>query len=164
MKIKLLSILIALGLTFSFTACDDDTDIIALASMSATIDGSAWSSTPAAVVGTTYSDYTTIVGYNLDGQYMLISIRGTSAGTYEFGGSELSTETYAVYMEDKEAAESELDKKKYLTVSGQVVITSVEGGKINGTFSFTAKNDLETSIEITNGKFSNVPLINSSGQ
>lgn len=144
-----------------FSSCKEDEQLV-LATMSAEIDGQAWQSTPAAAAAYEYSEYMTVAGYNLDGQYILISIRGNQPGEYSFEPLEAQTETYAIFMEDKDAAESELDKKKYLAVSGKVVVSSISDGKISGTFNFVAKNDLETTTTISNGKFSNVPVLGGS--
>ncbi len=165
MNIRILSFILLFAASLFVGSCKDDSELT-VASMTAKIGETTWSATPAAVAATTYTDYLTVAGYNLDGQYMLISVRkdgGVTAGTYDFKAglsTETSLETYAVYMEDKDDGED--GTKKYLTISGQVVITSITADKVSGTFNFVAKNKIETSLAITNGKFTNVPVIGGS--
>jgi len=165
MNIRILSLFLFFAASIFLCSCKQDSELT-IGSMTAKIGETTWSATPAAVAATTYSDYLTIAGYNMSGQYMLISVRkdgGVTAGTYDFKAglsTETSLETYAVYMEDKDDGED--GTKKYLTISGQVVITSITADKVSGTFNFVAKNSLESSLTITDGKFTNVPVIGGS--
>ncbi len=164
MKIKNLILFIGLTSLIAFSSCKKDEPLV-FASMSATIGDAAWSATPAAVAATTYSDYLTIVGYNIAGQYMLISVHGTTAGTYDFEPYTADLKSYAIYRENKdEAGEDET----YYTKGGKVVISSITDGKASGTYELSMVKGISLSgietLEVKNGKFANVPIISGSEQ
>ncbi len=153
MKLKTLFAVLLISTMTINTSCDKDT----FATMKADIAGVTWEASLASVIGANYSDYMTIVGFDLTGKKIFISIKATGPGTYNLLALEGSTETYAVYLLDKD---DESDgTKKYLSTSGTVTITEFGDGKISGTFSFTAANSLDDSLLISNGVFDNVPYL-----
>jgi hypothetical protein len=128
-----------------------------LGSMEASISGTQWDATLASVIAVQYDTYVTIVGINANGSGINISIKATDVGTYTLQALESELETFAIYYL---SSDWETDgAKKYLSSSGTVTITEFADGKISGTFSFTALNSLQSSVEITSGTFTNVPYL-----
>lgn len=153
MRIKIFILALILGISTANISCDKDT----LGSMSATIDGAQWEATIASVIAADYGEYITLVGFDLNTKKVFISIKASSTGTYNLQVLESQTETYALYLKSKD---DESDgTKKYVSTTGTVTITKLADKKISGTFTFTAANSLEEVIEITNGKFDNVPIL-----
>ena len=139
--------------------------------MSATVDGTEWKATPTVVAGTEYSAYFSFLGYNLNGNKINIVVKksgdAVSTGTYNISLNPFGDDgnlnlpeltTYGTYMGNKDEQDDEAETNYYST-SGSVIISSVDGKKINGTFTFTARNKSLDEIEITNGKFSNVSIL-----
>ncbi len=161
MKTKILSLIFIFSILIGASSCSKDGDSIS--SMKADIDGNVWTASVLSVVGAKYSNYITIVGFDLTGgEQIFISIKGTTVGTYEFNALEATANTYGIYLKNKDATTGEDDSNKYLTTSGTVEITAISDNFISGTFSFNAKNSLTDPafITITNGVFNNVAFLN----
>ncbi len=155
MKLKSIFILVLIGLIAANTGCKKDS--LKIATMSATIDGTKWDASLASVIATQYSDYLEILGFDLNGKKILISVKGTTTGTYNLLPLEASAETYGIYLLNKDDASD--GTKKYLSTNGTVTITKFADGRLSGTFSFTAANSLEDSIIISGGVFNDVPYL-----
>ena len=153
MKRNLLVIIVISFILIGANSCKKAESIIG--SMGATIDGVAWEATTASVVGYKYSNYITIAGFNINGEKIFISIKGTETGTYTFGILELTGETYAVFFKNKDDEND--GTKKYFTTGGTVVVTAITDNRITGTFNFNALNSLSDRIQVTSGGFNNVP-------
>lgn len=137
------------------TSCKKDE----LASLSAKIDGTAWSATPALVLGSESNSYITFYGYEVSGKKILITVKADGVGEYAFQVTTtgLDVDSYAVFFEKED---DNSDTKKYYATTGTIKINEyTEDGKISGTFSFTAANSLSDQIEITEGVFKNVKVL-----
>jgi len=169
MKTKLFILVLIFAASAIFTSCKKDEIIEILPSMSATVDGAAWEATPSVVSGKKYSGYFSFLGYNLNGNKVLIVVKmdGTdvTSGTYTMSLSPFNEDgtldlpeltTYGAYLGNKDDVEDAATN--YYSTSGSLIINSVNEKRINGTFSFSATNKSFEVIEITNGKFSNVKI------
>jgi len=79
-----------------------------------------------------------------------IELRLTAAtvGTYSLGASGAGNNSASVYYTS--------GGKVYISTTGQVKITKVDGDKITGTFSYTAVGSAGT-VAVTEGEFNNIP-------
>jgi hypothetical protein len=144
-------IIIAAAALFTFVAgCDKEK----LPSMSATVDGSEWNASVATILGASSQDYTTVLGVSVNGEKIVLALKGTEPGTYTLNPLEAGIDQMSFYLTDKDDAED--GTKKYVSSNGEVTITDTEDGRISGTFRFTGVNSTEDVIEITNGTFKNV--------
>jgi hypothetical protein len=144
-------ITIAAAILFvSIAGCDKEK----LPSMSATVDGTEWNATVATILGASYQDYTSILGVSVNGEKIVLAIKGTSPGTYTLNPLEAGIDQVSFYLKDKDNPDD--GTKKYVSSNGEVTISSVEDGRISGTFRFTGVNSTDDVIEIANGTFNNV--------
>ncbi len=171
MKTKLFLLFAIFTFSSLFTSCKKEDVIEILPNMSATVDGTEWKATPSVVAGKEDSGYFSFMGYNLNGNKINIVVKmngnAVSTGTYTISLNPFGDDgnlnlpeltTYGSYLGNKDEEDDEADTNYYST-SGSVIISSVDEKKINGTFSFTARNKSLEEIEITNGKFSNVSIL-----
>jgi hypothetical protein len=161
---KFFSILMATAVLFSFSACDEDTDITTLlGKMSAKIDGTAWSVSATEVSGNLggvtavlAQEKFLITGTSSEGKTVIILINGTNANqAYDLSPLEGETGAATVYRNSVDDAEAD----SYFSTMGSVTITSKTDNRISGSFYFTAAKSTSDVIQITEGKFDNVIYI-----
>lgn len=147
-KALLLCSLFVLGLA----ACSKkDEPSLTSGSMSATVDGKAWSA-GLAVQATKSNGVLGIGGTGNGGQININLINYTKPGKFELGGS-ATNGNHATYTNVA------IPPVFYTNLMGQgsgtLEITSESGGFIEGTFSFTAKKSPGggSEIKVTEGKF-----------
>lgn len=150
---KKLFIYLIVTLTVIAGSCKKDSDNgtpAATTKMSCKIDGTTWSSITRYTQF--YDNKFIITGTSSDGKVIIITIFGSTQGTYNLQIGEL--ESGATY------SPSVLSSVIYASVSGSVVLTKVDtvNKKISGTFQFTATktNELTSQISITNGEFTDL--------
>ncbi|MEA3444602.1 MAG: DUF6252 family protein [Bacteroidota bacterium] len=145
--LKLLTIT-ALLTIFSFSSCDKE-DLKIFATMTAKIDGQAWTSS----LRTTelLSEKFVITASSLGGELIVITTFGIAEGTYTLSLIPTVTEMSAVYKASTDATTEDT----YAALEGEIVLTEVDTNEktISGTFKFSALNLLTETIEITEGKF-----------
>jgi hypothetical protein len=93
-----------------------------------------------------------ITGVSLESKSLSITISGTTEGKYELNLT--AAQVAAVY---KESANVTIEDA-YYSLTGEVDLTDVNNSKktISGTFNFVMARNLTTTINITEGKFSNL--------
>ncbi|RZL16471.1 MAG: hypothetical protein EOO89_11465 [Pedobacter sp.] len=149
---KQLKNLILAGLVLFFvSACKKSDDVnVTDGTMSAKIDGTAWTA-GLAVQATKTSGVLSIGGTGNGGQINLNVLGYTAPGTYQLGGT-ATNPNHAIYTT------TTMPPSSYSNMVGQgsgtLTITSESGGYVEGTFNFTAKNPTGGAIiTITEGKF-----------
>jgi len=143
-------IFIIIVVVFFIGCTKDEEGNIVWPIMSAIIDDEEWNTaTPVAVLE---EDKFIINGTSLSGKSLSITVFGTDEGKYELNLT--STKVAAVYKESINMT----TKDAYISVTGEVDLTTVNNSKksISGTFSFIVVRNLTNTINITEGKFSNV--------
>lgn len=127
-------------------------DIITNASMTAKIDGAAWTSLTRVTVQK--SGMFLITGTSSDNQVLEVTTRGIVAGTYKFDVSmtSASAECVSIYKPSLNNNDS-----TFASTSGQVILSKVdtENKLISGTFNFVVTNSSITK-NITEGKFTDL--------
>ena len=144
-------VIIFIAVVLFFIGCTKDEEgNIVWPIMSAIIDDEEWNTaTPVAVLE---EDKFIINGTSLSGKSLSITVFGTDEGKYELNLT--STKVAAVYKESINMTTEDA----YISVTGEVDLTTVNNSKksISGTFSFIVVRNLTNTINITEGKFSNV--------
>jgi hypothetical protein len=145
-----------------FNCCDKVNEVLALPSMSATVDGVSWTSIFRATVLFQSNGVFSITGTpdaseNVD-KAIILSTNGITVGTYNLaiGGS---SECAVVYKKTANAAYN--SDNYYVSHTATITLTEVNTDKqrISGTFSATlvpSNDPLGAEIRITNGKFENL--------
>ncbi len=151
-KVILKSSLIALfaGLLM-ITSCEKDNPLGY--KMTATIDGTTFNS----LVTLAYiqDNKMLIEGTSSNGKIIVLTVSGTTPGTYALSASPALAQFAAVYKESATVTTEDT----WASVSGTVSITSVDTNAktLSGTFSLKMKKDLTDNIlEISNGSFTGV--------
>ena len=134
-----------------FIGCTKDEEgNIVWPTMSALIDDEEWNT--ATPVSFLEEGKFIINGTSLNGKSLSITILGTDEGKYQLNLT--SAKVAAVYKESINMTAEDA----YVSVTGEVDLTTVNNSKksISGTFSFIVVRNLTNTINITEGKFSNV--------
>jgi hypothetical protein len=134
-------------------ATDDDLGISGEGSLSATVDGTTFTSLRAAVGATTTSGVAVIQGSNSGGQFIRINITNyTGVGTYSTGNAISNTNSISYGTVNPVATWM----STFNIGNGTIEITEDTATTISGTFSFTGINasDNNSTKTITNGTFS----------
>ena len=159
MKIKKhFLILVALAVIVSTFSCDKDdaeevSTYVSSASMTATINDTAWSAFTRVTKHYHSTNLFVIVGTDTDGKILSITIKGNQVGTYNSSTSidSLSAQVGAIWKPNS---------NEYISNKGTVEITEIDtiGKKISGTFNFDVVNtsDFNDGFTITSGKFTNL--------
>ncbi|PZX20050.1 hypothetical protein LX69_00501 [Breznakibacter xylanolyticus] len=153
---------ICVGMAVMLSSCSKDSDGNIIATkMSATIDGSGWSTISRVTVLT--NGIFTITGTTALSESMVITIRGDETGTYELSANlnDLSGQCLCVY------STSLLPTADVFTsTEGVVTLTAVDTSAktISGTFSFTVYNLTKGTKSIENGVFNNLSYTERSGE
>lgn len=139
-------------LLLTVVACKKKTDDVNVTegSMSAKIDGKTWTA-GLSVQAVKASGTLSIAGTGNGGHIDLRLTNYTGLKTYQLGGS-------LTNMDNGKYATTTLPIVSYDSLlglgAGQLVITKEEAGFIEGTFSFTAKNNTSgVTVNVTEGKF-----------
>ncbi len=151
MKLKKFLVVFFAIATLFVTSCDKENEV---QSMSALVDGKEWSATALTLGAYSYSDYLTLFGVSADGSKILIVVRGKTEGTYDLKVLDGATKQVSFYVANKDDADDE--KKRYVSTTGSVTLTSVGDNMISGNFHFTAVKKGLDPIKIENGVFNNV--------
>lgn len=130
-------------------SCDKDLLDLDLPTMTAEVDGVAWSSLLR--VSVLENGVFSITGTSLDGNVISLLITGESEGTYQLSVIPLITEFGASYLNETNI------EGAYVATSGEVILTKVDtvNSIVSGEFHFMAANATST-ISITNGEFDNL--------
>lgn len=124
-------------------------DIITNASMTAKIDGVAWTSLSRLTIQK--NGYFLISGTSSEGQLIEVTVKGITPGTYNFTVSmdSASAQCGSIYKPSVNNTDS-----TYISKSGQVIISSIDAEKklISGSFNFVVTK-LDVDKNITEGKF-----------
>lgn len=144
--IRLISLAI-LFIGISFSSCKKD-DVKLLATLTAKIDGTDWTSTLR--VTTLGSETFNITGTSIGGEILILTIFGSDEGTYNLSLTPPASQCAAVYK----ASVATSYEDAFVSSNGEVVLTKVDKAnqKISGTFKFTVTRLTETKV-ITEGKF-----------
>ncbi|GHB25757.1 DUF6252 family protein [Mongoliitalea lutea] len=129
------------------TACSDDDSPNGAINFEAKVDGTVWKgSGNSRIVGVGSIVSTNIGAGKGDRSAFSITIMSDKAGTYNLAGN---------------ASYTDANQTVYLANSGTVTISSFEGNKISGTFSFIGKPAMGggSDIQITEGKFTDVNVM-----
>ncbi len=140
-------------------SCNKVADISTLlGKMSATIDGAAWSVSATDVssglsgVAALKSDEKFLVtGIDADGKTVAVFIGGKETNK-DYSLAPIDGDAVSLYKISSDADSS----STYMSVSGTVRLTEFTDKRISGTFSFTAKNTSNETVNITAGSFENV--------
>lgn len=144
---KLRSLLLGL-LAFVLFACPDKEDEIPSGSLNveATVDGKSWK-------GSGNSRITGVAGFKVfaigagatDRSNLAFTLDAERTGNFDLTGKALWTTS---------------DQVVHNATSGTLTITQLEGNKVSGTFSFTARpmTGGGPSVSITNGKFTDINI------
>lgn len=136
-------------------ANDDDLGTTGEGTLTANVDGSAFSSLNITAGAVVTNGVAAIQGSTSDGTYIRINIANYNGkGTYAIGSS-LTDMTSLSYGTIKPAIAAWLASSLIPNSSGTIEITDDTDSSISGTFSFTGYNDTDKKV-ITDGKF-NVP-------
>jgi hypothetical protein len=121
--------------------------------MSASINGVQWTSITR--VAQNFSTYVVIVGTDLSGKTITITVNATAEGTYQLSLTPPATQCGAVYKTTPTASTTDA----YISSSGNVVLTKFDKTNklISGTFDFVLRHDLSgNTVTIANGKFTDL--------
>ncbi len=131
-------------------SCSKDDDDSGAPFMGASIDGSDWKTITRITV--LEDEKFVITGTALNGETIVITIFGTTEGTYELNIT--SAGCGAIYKESVGTSTEDA----YVSVTGEVQLTQVNTSaqEISGTFSFTVARALLNTKTITNGTFQNL--------
>ena len=159
MKYLIFTALISLIL---FSSCkkdkdDDSNNIITNATMTATVDGASWTSITRVTKHYKNPASFVITGTSVNGQVIVITVRGDQVGHYTSSTSidSASAQVGCVWQPDASSPTTD----NYFSKSGTVDISEIDTAntKISGTFSFdlikTDSLGYQTAKTITNGKF-----------
>jgi hypothetical protein len=163
-KLYIIVIVVFLGTNaLLFNSCDKVNEVLALPSMTATVDGVSWTSIFRATVLFQSNGVFSITGTpdaseNVD-KAIILSTNGTTVGTYELNLVGGPTDCAVAYKKTAGAASGSADY--YVAHTATIAVTEVNTDKqrISGTFSATlvpSNDPLGTEIKITNGKFENL--------
>ena len=143
---RILTIGIA-ALALVFSSCKKDGTSTG-PSIKATIDGAAWSANVR--VATKYSDKFVINGSALSGSSLIVTVNGTSVGTYNLALT--AFDCSAAYTK------SVSEPIPYASITGTVTISKVDATnkKVSGTFEFSMLRNLSDNIQITKGSFTDI--------
>jgi hypothetical protein len=154
---KIISLALLAAVMISFTSCKKKSDssetAVTTPSLSMKFNGNSWVPTTITAAYLSYNSSTTITAYKTgtSDQFVLI-YAGKGTGTYNFaddeafGSGNIGSSTFSTIMFD------------YTT--GSVIVTAYDSSKklISGTFSFSSSKKSESSLNVTEGKFDNIPL------
>lgn len=151
-------VLVAVALATFFSSCkksSEDTAIVGNGFLNAKVDGAAFTST-LAVTGTITTGSPkvfAVAGTGSNGQINLNIGNYTGPGTYTIGASGAAGNA-AIYA--LTATPFTAYTANFVLGSGSIVVSAESGGYVEGTFSFSGKNNSGGSItskEITEGSF-----------
>ncbi len=146
----LIAFLIA-GMTFTACKKDDDGNGVGGGTLTATIDGTAWTA-GLAVVANNNSGLVTITGSDMGGkQLQLIVHNVTATGTFNLGGT-MTNQSHGRWTAAPTADQTYTNMMGL--GSGTVEFTELSATGAKGTFAFTAENSAGTTVNVTNGSFS----------
>lgn len=144
-----------------FIACssDEDSDGGDIASITMTLDGSAWESSddgphsPTGAVVAYTLNRIVIQGYDESGGYVSITVAGTS-GPIQPGIAYTTTDfTNNAQMQYKPDFMGQTLYTSLSSMDGTITFSNVEEGNIEGTFSFVGTNPIDqTSVRVSDGK------------
>jgi len=155
---KYLFILSVLAIAITIFSCkkedaEEIAPLITTASMTATVNDTAWSSITRITKHYTSSNLFVISGTDTDGKAIVITIKGDTKGTYSSSTSidSLSAQVGCVWKPNS---------NEYVSNKGTVELTEVNTteNKISGTFNFDVVNttDLSDGFTVASGKFTNL--------
>ena len=123
--------------------------------MSATIDGSSWSTVTRASKHFASTNMFTITGTSMSGEVLVITIRGDEEGSYSSSTSidSASAQVGAVFQPDATSPAED----NFVSKSGSVTISKIdsENNRISGSFSFSLTK-LSEAKSVTNGEFTDL--------
>jgi len=151
-------ILTALAVIITIFSCDKDdaeevSTYVSSATMSATVNDTAWSAITRVTKHYPSTNLFVIVGTDTDGKILSVTIKGDQKGIYNSSTSidSLSAQVGAVWKPKS---------GQYVSNKGTVEITEVNTAekKISGTFNFDVVNtsDLTDVFTVASGKFTNL--------
>jgi len=146
--------LIVFSISCKKETVDEVAPLITTASMTATVNDTAWTSVTRVSKNYTNLNTFVITGTSSDGKVIAVTVKGEQVGTYTSSTSidSLNAQVGAVWKPNSSL--------NYVSKNGTVKITDINTSdlRISGTFSFEVVNssDLNDSFGITSGKFDNV--------
>ena len=146
--------LIVFSISCTKETVDEVAPLITTASMTATVNDTAWTSVTRVTKNYTNLNTFVITGTSTDGKVIAVTVKGNEVGTYTSSTSidSASAQVGAIWKPSSSL--------NYVSKNGNVKITDINTTdlRISGTFSFEVVNssDLNDSFEITSGKFENV--------
>lgn len=151
-NLKTLLVFICLSVVFSCSdATDEDLGLSGEGSLTATVDGTTFTSLKATVGATSTNGVAIIQGSNASGEFIRINIANyTGVGTYTTGDSLSNTSSISYGTVNPVATWM----STFNLGSGTIEITVDNGTTISGTFSFEGINQGSPNKTITNGSFS----------
>jgi hypothetical protein len=157
MKTFLIIIILA---TITLFSCKKE--VVTNASMTATIDGTAWTTVTRVSNHFIGTKMFTITGTSLSGEVLVLTVRAEEEGTYTSSTSidSLSAQVGAVFQPNA----SSPSENNFFSNSGTVTISEIdtENMLISGTFSFQLTK-LDVTKSITSGKFTDLKYSESGG-
>jgi hypothetical protein len=161
--LKSMSIVAILIIFLGINSCDKVKEVIPIPSMTATVDNDSWTSIFRASVLFENNGVFSITGTpdaseNVD-KAIILTINGTTVGTYSIGLETQTSDCLVVYKKTAAAANGSDDY--YISRTATITLSEVntDNKRISGTFSATlvpSNNPLGTEITITNGTFENL--------
>jgi hypothetical protein len=136
--------LILLSCVFLFSSCENDDTPNGALNFEAKINGTEWKgSGNSRVVGVGNIVSTAIGAGKSDRSAISLTVMNDKAGSYNLAGN---------------ASYTDANQVVYIASSGNVNITSFEGNKVSGTFSFVARPATGggSEIQVTDGKFTDI--------
>lgn len=135
-------------------ATDEDLGISGSGSLSATVDGSSFTSLSSTVGAAVTNGIAAIQGSTSDGTYIRMNITNYNGlGTYTTGGS-FSNQTSISYGTISPSIATWIASSILSSSSGTIEITEDTATTVSGTFSFVGYNGNTDRKEVTNGVFS----------
>jgi len=158
-----IGIVFFIGLIISLNSCSKDSTILNLPSMKATVDGAEWTSifrlsvlnqnqSPANIVITG----TPTLSQTAD-KTIILTIKGTDAGTYTLGLGSATAQCLVVYKKTSDAAAN--SGNYFTSTEATITISKLDKEKKQMSGTFSAKLyaiGVATPVVITNGIFENL--------
>ena len=151
-------ILTALAIVITIFSCkkedaEEIAPLVTTASMTATVNDTAWSSITRITKHYPSTNLIVITGTDTDGKAIVITIKGDTKGTY-------SSSTSIDSLSAKVGCVWKPNSSEYVSNKGTVELTEVNTteNRISGTFNFDVVNtsELTDAFTIASGKFSNL--------
>ena len=162
--IKGLTVIFIAVFMISMNSCDEVDEIIPLPSMTATVDGDAWTSifrlsvlNESATLQNIVITGTPTASETAD-KAIILTVFATEEGTYDIGLASLSTDCAVAYKKSANAADGEDDY--YIAYEASITISTMDKEKKQMSGTFNAKllstGAATDELNITNGVFENL--------